>query len=337
MRGRARVVVWLVAMALVHVATLARPMRAGDSTALEEATASRRASPAPDLLRHYLGTEAWYEAGDAQVRAWAAPGWEEHADAVVTAARWSVPRVARELGLPPERVLPIWIVVSPGGGRFALEAPSWSAAIARPAHHLVVISGPALHAARMNLRETVAHEVAHVALGECLGEIGWMPRWLHEGLAVHLSDYRRARDRLVFWGRGPIHLRELTFDFPSHPARARLAYLESHAAVQRLLELGPVAPLLDRLARGEEFDAAFTAAYRMTPAAFAEDVYGQVARRWRYLALATSGATLFGVLTVLFVVAASVRRIRDRRRRRQWDEEEEALAVLHDEPPRPDL
>lgn len=296
------------------------------------------AAPAPehDLLRHYLGTEAWYEAGARDVHAWAAPGWEEHAEAVVDAARHSVPRVAHELGLRPDDVLPIWIVVSPGGGRFALEAPSWSAAIARPAHHLVVISGPALRGARMNLSETVAHEVAHVALGERLGEIAWMPRWLHEGLAMHLSDYGRLRDRFVFWGRGPIHLREITFAFPSHPARARMAYLESHAAVQRLLELGPVAPLLDRLARGEEFDAAFAAVYGRTTHDFAEEVHGQVSRRWRYLALATSGATLFGVLTVLFVVAASVRRIRDRRRRRQWDAEEDALALVQDDRTRRD-
>jgi hypothetical protein len=215
-----------------------------------------------------------------------------------------------------------------GGGRFAIEAPSWSAAIARPAEHLVVVSGPALSGARMNIRETVAHEVAHVALRGRLGEIGWMPLWMHEGLAVHCSDYRRLRDRFVLWGRGPVHLRELEHVFPRHPKRAQLAYLESHAAVKRLLDIAPVALLLDRLQRGEEFDVAFADVYRMTPGDFAELVHGEVARRWRYLSVLTSGATVFGALTLLFVVAATTKRIRDRRRRRQWERDEEALELV---------
>lgn len=290
--------------------------------------------PESELLVRYLRTDAWFETGDHQVRAWAAAGWEREAERLVTAARHSIPRIAAQLDLRVEDVLPIWIVVSPGGGRFAVEAPSWSAAMARPANHLVVVSGPALHASRMNIQETMAHEVAHVALRERLGAIGWMPLWLHEGLAVHYSHYRRVRDRFVLWGRGPVHLRELEHAFPRHARRAQLAYLESHAAVKRLLEIGPIAPLLERLQRGEEFDAAFADVYRMTPRDFAELVHGEVARRWRYLSVLTSGATLFGALTMLFVVAAMAKQIRNRRRRRQWEEEEAALELVSEPPAR---
>jgi len=262
------------------------------------------------------------------VRAWAAPGWEREAERVVLAAAGSVPRIAAALDLRPQDVLPLWIVVAPGGGRFEVEAPSWSAALARPSRHLVVVSGPALHAARMNVQETMAHEVAHVALGERLGEIGWMPRWMHEGLAVHYSNYRRLRDRFVFWGRGPVHLRDLEHSFPQNPTRARAAYLESHAAVLHMLEIAPITTLLDRLRAGEEFDAAFVAVYGITPVAFADHVDGEVARRWRYLAVVASGSSIFGMLTLLFVVAVSVKRIRDRRRRRQWEAEEAELELV---------
>ncbi len=183
----------------------------------------------------------------------------------------------------------------------------------------------------MNLQETIAHEVAHLALGARLGASGWMPLWMHEGLAVHYSDYRRFRDRFVFWGRGPVHLQELEHRFPRHPTRARLAYLESHAAVLKMLEIGPVAPLLDRLEAGEEFDAAFAQVYGLAPGAFAEQVYGDVARRWRYFSVITNGASVFGAVTFLFVVAATVIRIRNRRRRREW-ERQEALEMVPDAP-----
>ncbi|UCE03737.1 MAG: hypothetical protein JSW67_05995 [Candidatus Latescibacterota bacterium] len=285
----------------------------------------------PELLRQYLGPQEWHEVGDADVRAYATPGWERDAARVVAAARESLPRVALELGVRAEEVLPIWIVIAAAGGRLALEAPSWSAAIARPHRHLIVLSGPALHTTRLNLRETVAHEVAHLVVHARLGDEAWMPRWLHEGLAVHFSNYSRLRDRFVSWGRGPVRLDELENVFPASPARARLAYLESHAAVRRLLQSGPIAPLLDRLARGEEFEDAFLAVYGLSVDAFAESVFQEVSRRWRYLSLLTSGVTLFGMMTLLFLAASLRKLLRNRRRRREWAAEEAALELLRDE------
>jgi hypothetical protein len=281
-----------------------------------------------ELLQHYLGPQEWREVGDADVRVYAMPGRERDAERLLAAARQSLPRVALELGVRAEDVLPIWIVIAPGGGRFALEAPSWSAAIARPHRNLIVLSGPALHTTRLNLQETVAHEVAHLVVHERLGDEAWMPRWLHEGLAVHFSNYSRLRDRFVSWGRGPVRLAELENVFPASPARARLAYLESHAAVRRLLQLGPIAPLLDRLARGEEFEGAFLAVYGLSVDAFPESVFEEVARRWRYLSLLTSGVTLFGVMTLLFLAASLRKLLRNRRRRREWAAEEAALELL---------
>ncbi|MFQ5600725.1 MAG: hypothetical protein ACE5G2_09225 [Candidatus Krumholzibacteriia bacterium] len=291
------------------------------------------AEPSPELLERYLKTREWVVVGDAPVRAYATRSWRRQAELAEAAARHSLPRIASELGVAPRQVLPVWIVVSPGGGRFVLEAPSWSAAIARPRRHLVVLSGPALRRTRMNLQETVAHELVHLAVHERIGDFGWMPLWLHEGLAVHFSGYGRLRDRLVRWGRGPVRLQELEYVFPRNATRARQAYLESAAAVRRLLQEGPIAPLLDRIEAGEEYEEAFLAVYAMTSREFAALVYEEVAQRWRYLSLLTSGVTLFGLMTILFVVGGVRRRLRDRRRMREWEAEEAAIEPV--QPPSP--
>ena len=130
---------------------------------------------------------------------------------------------------------------------------------------------------------------------------------MHEGLAVELSSYRRISDPLLFWGRGPIHLTELVDAFPVHDARARMAYLESGAAAHRLLQLGDLQKFLDRIANGVEFAEAFAVTYGMPWRQFAEEVHGEVGRRWRLLMAIASSTTLFAVLTLLFLAVGTRR------------------------------
>ena len=185
----------------------------------------------------------------------------------------------------------------------------------------------------MSLEETVAHEVSHLALAVRLGDAGWVPRWFDEGVAMRLSGYSRLSDRLAMLGRGPVHLSELTDAFPQQAARAQQAYLESEAAVRRLMLEAPLAPLLDRLAAGAEFDSAFAAVYGTTRQQFTDDVYAEVSRRWRYLSALGGGVSLFGIMTLLFLVGVARQRARTRRRLREWEAEERADAA--DTPPTP--
>lgn len=278
--------------------------------------------PVPPEVRQYLGGGEIFVSGDRRIAAFAAPGWQEEARRAETVARQSLEPLAAALGVRPDAVLPVRIVVAPDVGRLHLEAPSWSAAVARPGAHLIVLSGPALHEARMNLRETVAHELVHLILHARIGELGWMPLWLHEGLAVEASGYGRWSDRLITWGRGPVHLRELTDAFPPQPERARLAYLESQAAVRRLLRRGSIEPLLSRVAAGEEFATAFEAVYGETPESFADAVSAEVEKHWRFMPLLTSGTSVFGLMTALLFLAAWRKRVQRRRRLAAWAEAE---------------
>jgi hypothetical protein len=313
---------------LVLVCLLGAPLAAARATT-PPATAPHATALPATIQRHtvlddYFGDQDYEILRSGGLHAVATPEWMDTVQRAVELAHEQLPGILEALQVPAEDVLPIWILVSPGGGRFAMEAPSWSAAIARPASHLMVLSGPGLAAARMNLRETVAHELVHLVLHQRIGTVGWLPRWLHEGLAVELSSYRRISDPLLFWGRGPIHLTELVDAFPVHDARARMAYLESGAAAHRLLQLGDLQKFLDRIANGDEFEAAFMVTYGIPWQQFAEEVHGEVGRRWRLLTAIASSTTLFALLTLLFLAVGVRRWLRDRRRMRQWAEREAA-------------
>jgi len=274
------------------------------------------------MLAVTLADPAWEITGTGRIRAYAPYSWGPEARAAVAAAEAALPAIAAAVHVRPESVLPIWILITHRAEKVAREAPAWSAAIAQPATHLVVLSGPLMRRSRLDVAETVAHELAHLALGARLGETGWAPRWFDEGLAMHLSGYARLSDRWAGWGRGPVRLRDLTDAFPVHATLAHQAYLESAAAVRRIAARGALPALVDGLARGEEFEDAFAAAYGAPLAGFLDEIDAEVSRRARWFSLATRSVSLGGVMTLLVIVGGIVRRRRNRRRAREWEAHE---------------
>lgn len=245
--------------------------------------------------------------------------WQRQLELALEAAAHCTPDIARQAGVGLEGLVPLCIVVAPTDAQFTREAPEWSAAIAQPTRHLIVLSGPQLARGHADLEYTIAHELAHLALQARIGEMGWIPLWLHEGLAVTWSRRVGIRERLSVLGRGPIRLGELSYSFPRDPARAHLAYIESAAAARRLLALGPLPALLDRVRQGQEFDVAFRLVYGISLSDFEQQVFDEVGRTTRYVGLLTSSVTLFALLGLAFIIAGVQRVRRDRRRRREWE------------------
>ncbi len=107
--------------------------------------------------------------------------------------------------------------------------PPWAVGVAFSSEGIVV----AAHrrgGEMLDIDNTVAHELAHLALGAALG--GRAPRWLNEGFAyLHSSDWSFARFRTLVgmaWSNNVIELHELDRSFPRGEQAAHRAYAQSY-------------------------------------------------------------------------------------------------------------
>ncbi len=184
--------------------------------------------------------------------------------------------IETRLGLAPPAPLDVYLSENDAAfervvGELAAGArpPGWALAVAIPGGSggpAVVVRASRLEVLSWNdLRPTLAHELAHLALARA----GRIPRWLNEGLALYAEGRRTAPEeqtRLQRHARaGDLpELADLARDFPAHAEEAQLSYLESLALVESL-EAAAGAPairdFLRRLEGGEPFDRAFERAF----------------------------------------------------------------------------
>lgn len=126
------------------------------------------------------------------------------------------------------------------------------------------------------VEELVRHELTHLVFDEAVANpYHYPPRWLNEGLAVHVSrgytSGDRARVEASAGARSIIPLEGLAGHFPTSPGRFSLAYAISVSAVDYLLRThGPegLSRLIEAYAQGSSDDEAFIAATGADLAAF---------------------------------------------------------------------
>lgn len=115
------------------------------------------------------------------------------------------------------------------------------------------------------VEELVTHELTHLVFDEAVANpYEYPPRWLNEGLAVYLSKgYDRGDRSLVEGAAGSgtiIPLQGLVGQFPTRPQRIGLAYAESVAAVDYLVDTygeETLVQLITSFADGTGLDEAF--------------------------------------------------------------------------------
>jgi tetratricopeptide (TPR) repeat protein len=176
-----------------------------------------------------------------------------HAINMLEAAYW---RVSTALAIYPERTITV-VLYTQEQFRDITRSPQWAAA-AYDGRIRLPIRGA--DADLRELERVVTHEFTH-ALVQSVAPRG-VPLWLHEGLAVMFEPDGAAwsRDQLA---KEParLPLRRLAESFETlSGAHARLAYAQSAAIVRALFDAGgplAIGALLQDLARGESFGAAF--------------------------------------------------------------------------------
>ncbi|MEK0431427.1 MAG: hypothetical protein RL139_1231 [Gemmatimonadota bacterium] len=211
-------------------------------------------------------------------------------------------------GLPVLRDT-VWIAIAPDHRTFRAwvgpSAPEWGAAIAFPDRRLIVLQGRDAGADAGEPRQTLRHEVAHLALAEAVGAD--IPRWFDEGYASFAAGEWGRGEVLatsvgLIW-RGVPTLAGLDSAFRGGADGAQRAYALAHHAVADLASLGGARGLallfLDWRSTGD-LDAALRARHGLTLAAFEARWRGRVRRQYGALALATDVSLLLTLAAVLF-------------------------------------
>ena len=194
------------------------------------------------------------------------------------------------------------------------RAPGWGAAIAFPESRTII-----LRADLPDLAETLRHEVAHLMLRGATRSR--LPLWFDEGYATLAAGEfdRVARLELDFgvaFGGVP-SLNDLDGQLRAQAPLADRAYALAATAVGALRERIPgndLAPLIARLATGEEFSAAVHDATGRDLSRIEEDWQVETRHRFRFvLWLAAGGWWLLATIVVAFAWGRRRRRERPRR------------------------
>jgi len=152
--------------------------------------------------------------------------------------------------------------------------PSWAIAVYVHDRRAVVMRAESFAGDSGYFSSVLEHELFHAALGHKFrAKPGALPRWLNEGLAVHLSDawespeswHKRRADLYNAARKGAaLDFNDLHYGFPSGKFIAELAYAQSHDFVSWLIkrkgEAG-IRRLLDGLADGDSVDVALKRVY----------------------------------------------------------------------------
>lgn len=254
---------------------------------------------------------------------------------------------SRFLGLPWSH--PYTIVIARSREEFVelqptvIPAPEWAGALTYPDLEMVLIMTPgALDTGGSRYWSLLQHEMVHLILGDAESRYGMrLPKWFEEGVATYISG-EMSLSRLIHlgWaqatGSAP-DFRDLRFNFPDQPGRAAAAYARSYLFIQylsRRFGKDAVARLLkDSFSRGgieKGVPVAFGISYGDLLAGFYQ--YSRVKATW--IPVFTSTATLWGVITILFLVTWFRKKIQGMRTMREWEleeKEEQLAAFLHEE------
>lgn len=185
-----------------------------------------------------------------------------------------------------------------------------------------------------DLTTVLAHELVHLLIDQYAGQFApTVPRWVHEGLAQHLSggSYLGAREDDLLYPAAVgrlLRFRELARDFPADEAQRRIAYAQSESFVSFLIRKVGIDAVVEAIHRSTELDG-YVGGFALragTPLGWFEDewvlwVRDESGARWRFFFQNCFSYSMIGGL-VLLALALGRRLERDERARRKLEREE---------------
>ncbi|MCX7020572.1 MAG: hypothetical protein WCK47_14470 [bacterium] len=234
----------------------------------------------------------------------------------------------------------IHVIIAPDQDIFIKMVGGWaenSVAVALPEQRTIVLNGDKLRiGAPSDLANTLVHEFAHLYLDlRCVRE---RPRWLEEGIAMHVAGQWESEDAAaVFIAAiigGLIPLREMEQSFPVAVDSQRLAYRESYSVTNYLVQTTAGGSLPDFIASlsGQEGGCNLDSFWNPLQRDALEIQWKRGLRsvsNWSFLVL--SSGFFWGLVALLTVIAWITLRVRRRKLHTQWDDEEKIYEALDED------
>lgn len=215
------------------------------------------------------------------------------------------------------------------------SVPDWAGGVAYPEDDRIVVKAPMFFGEDVPLSVLAAHELAHLLLDAASSGKG-LPRWFNEGFSQILAGESRSglssrlaraalADRLM-------GLPRVDGVLGFSVAEADLAYAESHAAAQSLLDRfgwEVIRSILFTIGTGVEFDKAFLECTRIEYEAWQAEWLESAQQRYKHYAFLDTDTMIWVFIMLLSAAAVVVVWIRKRRQFKKWQEEEEE-ELLHE-------
>jgi hypothetical protein len=243
-------------------------------------------------------------------------------------------RVAADLEARTGLALPrhVDVVLAPDPETFAAvqpgNPPGWAAGTAWSERGEIYLRTRLPRQGADPIQRTFTHEVVHIAVGRAFSD---PPRWLNEGLAKVLAGEFDARSHALLaratLSGSLLSLEDITRRWPTHAGHAQLAYAQSTDFVSYLANQGDDAlpSLIRRLAAGEELDAALVGATGRGLEELEESWRGRITFWHALIPVVGSSGAVWGLASVLFLVAAWRQRRRFRAQMAALEERERVL------------
>ncbi len=243
--------------------------------------------------------------------------------------------ISRVLQLPAEG--PYVIILAQSREEFkslqptSTPGPEWAGALTYPELGVVLLMTPgALGDSGRGYWSLLHHEMVHLIMGQAeYGQGGKVPRWLSEGVATYISgEMGLVRLMHLSWARltgRAVPFDKLTVRFPENPSLAEAAYAQSYLFVQYVMRSfgsGGVGRLVAAVTAEPDMEKAVFSAFGISLEELMAGFQDYVKVKATWIPVITSSATLWGAITLLFLVTYSRRKILDMRRLREWDEED---------------
>jgi hypothetical protein len=207
--------------------------------------------------------------------------------------------------------------------------PKYAVGVAYSGLELILLTETPVHAnSDHDLLEVFRHELAHLALEEAV-QGNQVPLWFNEGLAIHLSRERSMARTQTLWtaviSGNLIPLNEIERHFPDDVVGVPLAYAQSADVVRYLLrqeDQERFRSLINRLRRGQPFEAAMSDAYGLDSYSLERVWVADAESRYTVWPVLMSGTLVWGGAIVLAGLAWRRKRQRQEATLRRWAREE---------------